>query len=478
MQKHVFRYEMKLLLRDGVAGITAVLFFGAMMYAGWLGVRYTNEMHVERVKYQQSYAEHIAEMKEEAEERERVMIQDSVSLDTYTWGPRNPYSVGSSTGYVVTVPPAPLAAFTIGQSDLQPVALKVTVAGVRAAGSSATLENPFKLLVGHFDLSFVYLYIFPLLIIGITYGLTSAERESGLLRMVMAQPIRLTSVVRGKIGVRVVLLGSCMVLGSGVIGVLAGVDVAFQRWLLWLLAAFIYGAFWVGLCVFVDSRVQAASTGALVLAGCWLAVAVVIPALVSFFATVLYPVPSRMEYITAMRTESSLAQQQGAASLARFFEDHPEIAPVSDDDANFAMLRVAREERIAEQLAPLEARYNEQQAKQKALIDKIGYLSPTVLTHQAFMDIAGTGSIQFVRFQEEAYAFQEAWKAHFVPRYFADVAFRAADYDGLPIWQSGPVFDKGLTGRIGPLLGCILLYSVLLFYFGFVKYRRQDLVHS
>ena len=475
MRNNVFSFEMKLLRRDGIVGLTLVLFLGAMFYAGWLGGRYTSDLQVERNTYQQDYEEAIAAAQSEASEREKAMVRDSISLETYNWGPRNPYAIGSSQGKILTLAPGPLAAFAIGQSDLQPVALKVSVAGVRSAAPNATLENPFKLLVGHFDLSFVFVYMYPLLIIALTYGLTASEKESGLLRMLLAQPITLTALAMGKISARLTLLGGLIVLGTLLVGLWVGAEGMWDRWLLWVLVAFVYGAFWIGLAVFVDSRVRVASTSALVLVGCWLVFAVVIPALVSLFATTLYPVPSRMEYITAMRTETTVAQQQGAASLARFFEDHPEIAPVNDDEANFAMLRVARAERIAEQLAPLEARFDDQMARQQTFIQAIGYLSPSILVHQAFMDIAGTGTERYSRFFDEAHAFQETWKAHFVPLYFADTAFMAADYDTLPSYSAMYMENERLAGRIILPVTVILIAGMTLFMLGFLRYRGLEL---
>ena len=476
MIKKIFAHEMTLLRRDGVAGFTVVLFLGAMAYAGWLGFKYSEEKQAELYQYESAYAESLLESKNQAIEQEAAMVRDSIPLETYTWGPRNPYSVGSSRGKIITLPAGPLAAFAVGQSDLQPTAWKVSVAGVRSAAPTVTLENPFKLLVGHFDLSFVFLYMYPLLIIALTFGLTSAERESGLLRMLLAQPIKLTTLAEGKIAARALLLGMCTLVGTGLLWGLVGEGASIDRWLLWLLVVFAYGAFWIGLCVFVDSRVKIASVSALVLSGCWLVFAVVIPALISLFATTLYPVPSRMEYVTAMRTESSVAQQQGAASLAQFLEDHPEIAPVSDEDANFAMLRVAREERIAEQLAPLEARFENQRAKQQTFINRIGYLSPTILAHQTFMDIAGTGSERYAQFFEEAHLFQEEWKAFFVPRYFEDVAFMASDYELLPAFRSVASIQDPQLNRVVPSVVVLLLLGIAFISAGFAKYRQQEFI--
>jgi ABC-2 type transport system permease protein len=39
------------------------------------------------------------------------------------------------------------------------------------------LPNPVNLLAGNFDLAFVLIYLFPLLLIVFCYGLFSAERE-------------------------------------------------------------------------------------------------------------------------------------------------------------------------------------------------------------------------------------------------------------------------------------------------------------
>ena len=475
MLRQVVKYESKLLFADGMAVLTIILFLGAMAYAGWIGLRYTNAQETEQKVYLKNHEERITQTRQEILALEREMVQDSISLDTYAWGPRSPYYIGSYQGTVMAYPGNPLAAFSIGQNDLQPTAMKVTVAGITPA-RIATLENPFKLLVGHFDLAFVFLYIYPLLIIALTFGLTSVERESGLLRMLLAQPLKLSTLAAGKIGVRALILGGSVVVGTGLLTLFIRADGTFTSWLLWVLVALLYGAFWLGLAVFVDSRVRSASTSALALAGAWLVLAVVLPALISFFSAALYPVPSRMEYITAMRTETTVAQQQGAASLARFFEDHPEIAPVSDEDANFAILRVAQQEQIAEQLAPLDARYNEQRARRQAFINKIGYLSPTILTHQAFMEIAGTGSTHHSQFREDVESFHEVWKAHMIPLYVADVAFRSADFDSLPTYSAAAKDRVSFLSRIGPPMSFVLLAGLLLFGFGFSRYRRQELI--
>ena len=64
------------------------------------------------------------------------------------------------------------------------------------------MTSPRKLLVGHFDLLFVMVYGYPLLIIALTYNLLATEREEGTLALVLAQPIRLRTLVAAKIALR------------------------------------------------------------------------------------------------------------------------------------------------------------------------------------------------------------------------------------------------------------------------------------
>lgn len=473
MFRTILRYETRLLRADHTLLLTITLFFAAMAYAGYVGHRHTTAQESIREHFQSDFESAIDRYKQDAITLEAEMTRDSIPLETVEWGVRHPYSIGSALGHTILPPPGPLNVFAVGQQDIYPSAFKVTMAGIRPLGASTTLNNPFKLLTGYFDLAFVFLYLFPLLIIGLTYGLTSHERETGLMRIILSQPVQLSTLARGKIVLRCALLTGCLLLGTAAIYLLTGTSGALMSWLLWISVTLVYGAFWVALAVFVDSRVQRAQTSALVLAVCWLIFAVVLPALISLTASTLYPVPNRMEYVTALRTESNAAAKQGAASLARFFEDHPEISPVSNDDANYAMLRVAQDARITEQLAPLEMRFQEQLSRQQNVIRAMGYLSPTVLVQQAYLNIAGTGYVKHAAFMEAARTFHETWREFFIPRYFENTPFRPADYDTLPTFTPQAAIQQETSS---PLLLPVLTLLLLTGLLGFAGFKRLNRV--
>ncbi len=471
----IITYEIRLLHRDRTAWIVVSLFVALVMYAAINGTQEQTHRQTVATETIADYQTQVLEARHEAEALEATLREEGHSLDTFDWGPRHPYNVGSSMGHPATLPPMPLAAFAIGQSDIYPAAYQVSAASSVALGQTDQLENPFKLLVGHFDLAFVILFLYPLLILALTFALTAAEKETGTLRLLLAQPVRLSTFVWAKVLSR----GALTVGAALVLTVLAFVmtGAAFEggwaRFGLWLAITLIYGAFWFGLALLVNAFGRSAATNAIILAVCWLAFVVVLPSLINVVASTLYPVPSRMAFITAMRTETTVAEQQSSESLAQFFQDHPEIAPVGDDDANFAMLRVVRDERIAEQLAPVMERFVRQQERQQRIVRALGYLSPTLVTHQMLLDAAGTGPARHAAFLEQVDMFQAIWQEHFVPRYFANVGFQSSDYDTMPRFEYREETPAEVLGRLILPLLFLMLASAIVGGYGLRQYRHH-----
>ena len=133
------------------------------------------------------------------------ITREKASVSAFA-NPRNPDAVGRTLGarYAV-MPPTPLAALAVGQSDLLPYYFKVTTDAKETVLAAAELENPQRLLAGRFDLAFVLIYLYPLLILALTYNLLSAEKEQGPLVLALSQPVSLRTLLLGKVASRCVL---------------------------------------------------------------------------------------------------------------------------------------------------------------------------------------------------------------------------------------------------------------------------------
>ena len=83
--------------------------------------------------------------------------------------------------------PSNINAISIGQSDVTPLLQAVTIRGLEGQKYDSDFENPSLLLSGNLDLGFVIIYLFPLILIAISYNLYSEEKELGTWRILAAQ---------------------------------------------------------------------------------------------------------------------------------------------------------------------------------------------------------------------------------------------------------------------------------------------------
>lgn len=464
MLKQVSRNEWRGLAADrtlwAVAALLAsVLFFGAFNGARWSALQ----------------ADRQGELV--AEQRERIADTRAKLLESPAGGaavrrffnPRNPAQVGQTfAASYALLPRAPLAPLSVGQSDLLPSYYKVTLDSREAMFAGDELENPANLLTGSFDVAFVIVFLYPLVILALSYNLLSGEKENGTLALTLSQPVSLAQVAAAKILVRgAVALGlTCVFTLLGALG--AGVDLGAPGAAAALAAFFgvtaIYGVFWFSLALLVNSFGRGSATNAMVLAGAWLTLALVIPSTVALVASTLYPVPSRVEMIQSIRSATRDASARGAQLLGAYFADHPELAPEGEIDAgDYYSRKFVVEEEVSKLIAPLSGRFEAQIRGQQAVVSNLQYLSPAVLTQQSLNDLAGTSYARYAHFQRETERFASVWKAHFLPQVYRRAEFTAAGLDELPrfVYQREP--DSIVASRVGGASLLILLAAAGLF---------------
>jgi ABC-2 type transport system permease protein len=236
---------------------------------------------------------------------------------------------------------------------------------------------------------------------------------------------------------------------------LAGVDWAAAdaapRLGLWMGLVLLYGAFWFACGVAVNALGRTSSANAMILAGVWLGFAVLLPSALHLASSSLYPVPSRVEMIQAMRNAGVEAQQKGSQKLAAFYEDHPELAPVLGEKKapDYASLTYAAQQEVDRLVQPVLDNYDRQVAAQQALVDRFSFLSPAVLTHQALADLAGTGLPAYRHFNEQASRFLKTWQDFFFPRIFKRELLTAAQLSALPRFTYQPEPFSSVASRAG-----------------------------
>ncbi len=85
-------------------------------------------------------------------------------------------------------PPLPLGVLALGQSDLYPSHIRIDFNSI-FPDAAYDPGNPHELKLGAFDLTFVLIYLAPLALIALTATRLTGEQDSGILRLIAAQPV-------------------------------------------------------------------------------------------------------------------------------------------------------------------------------------------------------------------------------------------------------------------------------------------------
>ena len=130
--------------------------------------------------------------------------------------------------------------------------------------------------------------------------------------------------------------------------------------------AWLYGVFWLCACALVATLARRSETSAAGLAAAWLIVVLVIPGLLDVGVQTASPVPSRLNFVTAMRAASIEASKASAELLAQYYHEHPELA-AKGQQAGFLPAFYASERDVERQLEPLAADFETRLADQQAV---------------------------------------------------------------------------------------------------------------
>jgi len=416
-----------------------------------------------------------------AQKNEIAAIEAGTSQPRLYRDPRDPAFMGGifgGSGRFVWMSPAPLAALSVGQSDLYPYYFKVAVGSKQNFMSNDEIENPHNLLAGSFDLAFVIVYLFPLVILALSFNLLSQEKEQGTLALTLSQPLNLRSLVLGKIIARFVpiaiLTTTFVLLGGFLVGVDFSADGAARQMVLWIIATIIYAAFWFGLAALVNSFGKSSATNALTLAGIWLLLVLIIPALLNIFTTTLYPVASRTEIVQATRRAAEDADARSGQLLSKYLTDHPELTPTNtkaEFGEYFSRIIVATLD-AEKQTQPVLDDFNRQLTNRQQLVNRFRFISPAVVVQEAFNDLAGTSQPRYAEFTKQADEYHQMWRGFYYPKILRQDTINSADYAELPRFSYIAESSDAVTQRVFAGLIGLLAPTVLVFAFAVINLRR------
>lgn len=338
-------------------------------------------------------------------------------------------------GYHALLHPHSLAHMSLGQRDIEPYYYKLTGMSLYYQLFESELANPLKLYVGNFDLSFVLIYLFPLLIIAFTYGLYAEEKENGMLPLLRLQTIGLRKILLIRIAFYYFLIVGLGILLSS-IGFLVSTEVDILSISLWLSAILCYLSFWFALMFLLISLKKNSSLTAISAASLWLLFLIVLPAVLNVYANILYPIDNTsLAEITRRKGLENEDDMDEAKSVISEYLEHRDGLKGADSliDVNtrakaYAAFTALNDHHHRKEVSD----YFDQIRLRQKMISLFRWANPAVNTQGILNEIVETDSEIFQSFYQSIESFHKDITNFYFDRLFLNKNITNKDYETLP----------------------------------------------
>jgi len=196
----------------------------------------------------------------------------------------------------------------------------------------------------------------------------------------------------------------------------------------------------------------------------WAAFTLVLPASVAAIAEAVYPPPSRRAQLAQAREVEIRTERAEAAIAQGFVLDHPEMV-VNEASEIPAYVRTAFfvTSAVDDATRPILAAFDQAAARRDETLGVLRYISPAIVMHGLFNDIAGTSSARHRRYVTEARALKAAYAKRAGPSIVAGERTSPAEAASLPEFRPDDEAPAGILRRQGgPLLFLALAAGLLL----------------
>ncbi len=471
MIKLIFKYEWLHFSRNRFQLFMVSLTIALGCYAIYYGCT--------EIKKQQQTIAHVKHNQTEQSAR----IQAGFTADTTTLSGRNDRKFATLTKlvwhrhkYAVTFSPSPLAPLSLGQRDLQPYYYNLSAMSLYYQIFQNEIANPQKLLVGNFDLSFVLVYLFPLLIIAFCYGLLSSEKDKGVLNLLKSQAVAVHKIILIKLLFYFLILISIgFVLSiAGFISSGASLILHFKPMALWLCTVLAYFTFWFSVVFIIISSNKNSSFNAIVGIGCWLFFLIIIPALINILITVTMPLNSNVlsGISRRMGVFNEDVEENHKVVIREFLKKRPDFNYGNTmyiknlQGKGHAAFTVLNDEKSRKMVDV----YQKQVAHRDAIATKFNIINPAVNAQNIFDSITEANLYAFQKFYSDVVYFHHRLVNFYYPKIFSDRNFIKTDYQQAPKF----VEPKSRSLKMYSFTGILelLITALLLFWMGYTGIKK------
>ena len=424
---HILSYEWKNLWRSNTLKVLMVVVFGAGVYGIFFG-KFEIDKQRNRIAQVEEY---------ERQKFDSLLVW--AKLDTTIAANKEKYEqavsptgVGWAVHFAYAVPnnPAPTSGLCLGQRDLYPSYYRITMTDLARQMNVGELANPMKLMTGNFDLSYVMVFLLPLLVVALFYDLYAREKEEGTLALLKSQSVSVAKlfICKGILRLLIVWGIAAVLLLLGFLIQDISLSDQFGLFVQWTSVSFGYTLIWVilmGLIVYL--RFGSALTAILGL-GVWLLFTLIVPALLNLFVLANEPLPNRADLVHEVRELNDLIWEEPRSFVFdKFYPENPQYD--ADDTTTFDKWYYAGFRLVDQEANVMKKGIEEQVSRRNELLSKWEWLAPAAMVHERLSQLSETDRNSHLAFVEEVYAYHADLRKLYYDRIFSNEQFSIDDLE-------------------------------------------------
>ncbi|UII26777.1 DUF3526 domain-containing protein [Fulvivirga maritima] len=367
----------------------------------------------------------------------------------------------------------PLAALSIGQKDVNPSVQNVTILALEGQKYDTDLVNPATLLYGNLDLSFIIVYVFPLLVIAFNYNLLSEEEEGGTWRMVSVMSAYKWRYLFSKMSVRAFLLYAVALMLFLIAALVLDIpyNLAFSKT---VLTAILYITFWFAIVALIISLRRSSNFNALTLLFCWLIFLILVPAVLNNIIVNKYPIPEA--FTTMIKQRDGYHEKWDTnkhKTVEKFYQQYPQFTkygyPSEDVKSDWLWYYAMQN------LGDVESRQESEMLESKVITREQvsrnwSLLVPSLHAQLVFNSLAGSSMENHFKFLRYTERFHEKTRLYLYPKIFSNQTAEQVDWSRFKPEHIDFEEDVSWGRLLSPFIGAILLLGVA----SFISFRRYS----
>lgn len=451
MNKGIYTLEFKLFFRNSSTWV-GIIMLSLMGLAGM----YFGKTFIQK---QEQVIEKAMQLQKQQTLKNKAHFGQDIGLFFY----HNKFSVANT--------PNAWAAFANGQRDVNPYLISVTMLGLEGQLYDTDLNNPLSLLLGKMDLSFVFIFLFPLVIIAFSYNLLSAQKESGIWPLLKAQTDKAFGIIWRKFLVRLIVILALALLLMFVAGIY--LQLPFNGVFATVLAlVLLYLAFWFAVSFVIISINKSSSFNASALIAVWVLLCIVVPASLNLLLTKKYPMPEAIQNVINQR-EGYHEKWDMAKSVTMmpFFKHYPQLKqyPFPEEKTfswywYYGMQQMGDDAALGSRLL-----IEKKLASRQNFTEIVALFFPSIQMQLGVNELARTDLDNHLNFQQAVRKYHEAVRLHFYPVIFTNGELKNTDIEKYKlekyIPKNAPVIWNNLLS--------ITTLTVILAGFGYFSFRKR-----